>query len=75
MTILNRSWKRRPSCGRRDDSKSDVPFVEWMLSTNQWSPTGRGIPNVYERIEKIKEYVRQFGYIPAADGRAIDQRS
>jgi len=51
-----------PACARCDDSKRAEPFEEWMISSVKGSPQSRGIADVAQRIERIKAYVRHFGY-------------
>lgn len=51
-----------PACRTCDDSKRDLPFDEWILSNSPSSPKTRGIIDIDERIERIKDYVQHFKY-------------
>jgi hypothetical protein len=53
-----------PSCSRCDDSKRDLSFEEWMTSDTRYSPTSQETTDLDRRIERIKEYMRHFGYQP-----------
>lgn len=55
-----------PACGPCDDSKQKMTFDQWMVSDRDGSPKKRGIPDVPQRIAKIREYMTHFGYVPAA---------
>ena len=59
-----------PACGRCDDSKQHYPFEEWMFGSARFSPTSRQVPDVEERIQRIKAYERNFGYTP----RKLEER-
>lgn len=59
-----------PACALCDDSKRDRPFEEWMTSDVRGSPQSRGVSDVTQRIERIKAYVRHFGY----EVRTLDER-
>jgi hypothetical protein len=58
------------ACGRCDDSKGQREFEEWMLSNAPFSPTTRGVPDVQQRIARLKAYMTQFGYAP----RRLEER-
>ena len=51
-----------PACARCDDSKRNVPFDEWMTSSAKGSPQSRGIADVPQRVERIREYVEHYNY-------------
>jgi len=51
-----------PACARCDDSKRSELFEEWITSDVKGSPQSRGIADVAQRMERIKAYVRHFGY-------------
>ena len=51
-----------PACARCDDSKRHLPFEEWMESDCDSSLKNRGIMDIGQRIERIKSYIRHFGY-------------
>lgn len=53
-----------PACSRCDDSKRDVPYEEWMLSDAQHSPRSRGVPELAERIARLRAYARRYQYTP-----------
>lgn len=52
------------ACGRCDDSKGQRPFEEWMLSDAPFSPTTRRVPDIRQRIARLKAYMLRFGYVP-----------
>ena len=52
------------ACSTCDDSKGNRPFDKWMLSDKPKSPLSRGIPDISERIRRIKEYVTAYQYAP-----------
>src|SRR5439155_64703 len=60
-----------PACGRCDDSKQDLPFDEWMRSSAQFSPKSLGVSDLEHRIERIRTYVKRFGYVPIALERRL----
>ncbi len=35
-----------------------------MLSSARWSPLSRGVVDVKQRLERIREYVRHYDYQP-----------
>lgn len=45
-----------PSCGKCNQSKGNKPWREWMLSKAKRSPTGRGLHDVIERIQRLSTY-------------------
>ena len=47
-----------PACGKCNQSKGNKPWREWMLSQAKLSPTGRGITNLNQRIERLEAYER-----------------
>lgn len=47
-----------PSCGKCNQSKGNKPWREWMLSDTKRSPTGRGIPDILERITRLEDYTK-----------------
>ena len=59
-----------PACARCDDSKRNAVFEEWMVSDCKHSPKSRGVEDIEYRVERIKEYMRHFGYAP----RRLDER-
>jgi hypothetical protein len=52
------------ACSRCDDSKQHNDFEEWMRGSNQYSPASIGVDDLEDRINKIKSYVKEFGYSP-----------
>jgi HNH endonuclease len=46
-----------PACGKCNQSKGNKPWREWIMnpSANR-SPTGRGLPNVPERVARLETY-------------------
>src|SRR5947209_8453479 len=47
-----------PSCGKCNQSKGNKSWREWMLSSAKFSPTGRGIPDVHDRVARLETYER-----------------
>lgn len=45
-----------PACGKCNQSKGNKPWREWMLSKAKWSPTGRAIADIIERIARLEAY-------------------
>ena len=45
------------ACAQCDDSKRDVPFDQWMISNDQYSPKIRGVPDVDARRNRIQGYI------------------
>lgn len=59
-----------PACGTCDDSKGRRPFEEWMRGTAKCSPATRGVPDVEQRVARIRAYISLFRYVP----RSLDSR-
>ena len=53
-----------PACPVCDDSKGDRNFEKWILSKALKSPKSRGVSNLSNRINKLKEYQNRFNYKP-----------
>jgi hypothetical protein len=47
-----------PACGKCNQSKGNKPWRDWMLSNAKLSPTGRGLPNIAERVSRLEAYER-----------------
>lgn len=47
-----------PACGKCNQSKGNKPWRDWMLSSATRSPTGRGLPDVSDRIKRLERYER-----------------
>ncbi|MFC1597295.1 HNH endonuclease [Planctomycetota bacterium] len=47
-----------PACGKCNQSKGGNAWRDWMLGKARLSPTGRGLPDVAERVALIEEYER-----------------
>jgi hypothetical protein len=45
-----------PACGKCNQSKSGHPWKEWINGPAPLSPHRRGIPDLPERIERLKNY-------------------
>jgi hypothetical protein len=45
-----------PACGKCNQSKGTKNWREWILSGAKLSPTGRGLPNVSERVSRLESY-------------------
>ncbi len=45
-----------PSCGKCNQSKGNKYWRDWMLSKAPRAPTGRGISDVEQRIERLDRY-------------------
>ncbi len=53
-----------PACRKCDDSKRDLPYKEWAVGSAPGSPRTRGVPGLEDRLNRIHEYVSQYGYCP-----------
>lgn len=51
-----------PACGKCDDSKHSRPFDEWLRVRLTSAEPAVASPDVETRIERLREYVRRFGY-------------
>jgi hypothetical protein len=51
-----------PACQVCDDSKQDEDFERWMISKADRSPRSRGVPDIDKRIQRIRQYIKYFGY-------------
>ena len=49
-----------PCCGKCNQSKGNKNWLLWMTSDAKLSPKSRGVVDIDERIEKLKEYERRF---------------
>ena len=47
-----------PSCGKCNQSKGNKQWRDWILSSAKLSPTGRGIPDVADRVARLEAYER-----------------
>lgn len=47
-----------PACGKCNQSKGGSDWRKWMLSKAKLSPTGRGLPDVSERIAFLDRYTK-----------------
>lgn len=47
-----------PACGKCNQSKGNKPWRDWILSSAKLSPTGRGVPNVADRVSRLEAYER-----------------
>ena len=45
-----------PSCGKCNQSKGNKHWRTWMTSSAKWSPSGRGIPDLQQRIERLEKF-------------------
>lgn len=45
-----------PSCGKCNQSKGNKPWEVWILSGAKLSPKSRGISDLKERIQKLRNY-------------------
>lgn len=59
-----------PACARCDDSRQHHPFDAWMGSTARFSPRSFGISDIDHRIERLREYMAQYRYVP----RPLEER-
>ena len=51
-----------PACAKCDDSKQGSDFEAWARGAAPSSPTSRGIPDIEERLSRLREYVSAYGY-------------
>lgn len=49
-----------PACGKCNQSKGNSNWEQWMRGNADLSPTTRGIKDIDERIERLKDYEREF---------------
>ena len=47
-----------PACGKCNQSKGGSDWRKWMVGKARLSPTGRGLPNIAERIANLERYER-----------------
>ena len=45
-----------PACGKCNQSKGNKPWHNWMTSSAKLSPTGRGMPGVEQRTERLRTF-------------------
>ena len=45
-----------PACGKCNQSKGNKPWEKWIISSAPLSPKSRSIPNLSEKIERLKVY-------------------
>lgn len=45
-----------PACGKCNQSKGNKSWRRWMVSQARLSPTGRGLDDVSERMERLERY-------------------
>jgi len=45
-----------PSCGKCNQSKGNKPWRKWMLSKAKYSPMGRNIGDIHDRIARLEAY-------------------
>jgi hypothetical protein len=50
------------ACSRCDDSKQHLDFEEWMRGNSKFSPASQGVPDLEDKIDKIKSYIHRHGY-------------
>jgi len=53
-----------PACARCDDSKRHLPFEEWMMGNAKSLLKECGVPDIEQRVAKLRAYQRHFGYTP-----------
>lgn len=49
-----------PACGKCNQSKGNSNWEQWMRGDAELSPTTRGIKDIDERIERLKDYETEF---------------
>src|SRR5690606_4838509 len=47
-----------PACGKCNQSKGNKPWRAWMQSKAKWSPAGRNVADIAERIARLDAYER-----------------
>lgn len=45
-----------PSCGKCNQSKGNKPWLDWIKSNAKQSPLRRNVPDLDERIQRLKKY-------------------
>lgn len=53
-----------PACAQCDDAMRELPFDDWMMSDDRYSPKTLEVKDINQRITHIKKYMRHFNYIP-----------
>jgi len=56
-----------PSCGTCNQSKGGHHWEKWMLGTARNSPRTRGVADVEERAEKLREFEKWGGLTPVSE--------
>lgn len=59
-----------PACAQCDDAMRELPFDEWMVSDDRYSPKSLGVKDIDQRIKRIKAYINYFDYTL----RSLEQR-
>ena len=49
-----------PACGKCNQSKGNSEWETWMRSNAKLSPASRGIPDLEQRIQRLKDYENKF---------------
>lgn len=49
-----------PACGKCNQSKGNSNWEQWMRGDAELSPTTRGIKDIDDRIERLKDYEEKF---------------
>ncbi len=49
-----------PACGKCNESKGNSDWEKWMRGKAKLSPASRGIPDLEQRIQRLKEYENKF---------------
>ena len=45
-----------PACGKCNQSKGNQPWKTWMLGSAKYSPMGRGVSGLAERVMRLERY-------------------
>lgn len=49
-----------PACGKCNESKGNSDWETWMRGKAKLSPASRGIPDLEQRIQRLKDYENKF---------------
>lgn len=49
-----------PACGKCNQSKGSSYWYDWMISDAPLSPKSKGIPDLNERIERLKKFEEKY---------------
>src|SRR3954468_20104658 len=63
-----------PACGKCNQSKGNKDWRTWMLSNAKRSPTGRGVPEVAQRVARLQRYEKWRRPIQIKFGKILGKK-